>query len=272
MALFDDYYYLDYNKSSITYNLTAGQNYYIAVYCPDDETGQPYKYYNDYISEKPEYTLEIVNPEEQNVLNFSPVVGYTYIYDNNHESIRRENIVNISDSEVDGRSWIMTNRNLRPGHYIIFSSHNNETCYDHYYDPPNQELWGTGDEIYLDALLTSHNGATVTLNEAGYWTDVGNGESWSAIQAFSDYYMENIQEVELLCGEAFGFETEYKHNRVYQSINRQNQKVVIDFNNQNSNWLSSAIQEMYSYNYINLCEEGRPLFFIADITIEGNSN
>ena len=214
------------------------------------------------------YSFTISVPDDE-ALVFAPDRSATFIYDNNHESIRRENVVNISDSEVSGRSWLMTNRNLKPGKYIIFSSHNNETYYDHYYDTNMND---NNYSIYIDALITSHNGATVTLNNAGYWSASGKSLSWSAIQAFSDFSGEDINELELAEGESMGHTTIYKKANPYPAETRTNQEVELVFDSSNDCWLSSGIQSMYSNEYIESCDESEPLFFIAEITVNGDES
>jgi hypothetical protein len=262
------------------YNIRKGEVVYINAY------GEPQ---NNFIF-KVEYY-------DDGSLVLAPNREGTYIYDNNHEALSQENVVNLTDEELNGRSWIMTNRNLKPGKYIIFASHNNETIFKTYADKFIHD--NTDDEsiqnaikvepfnIYLDAQITSNNGAKVTLENAGYWVstnktlpDVSTNpptlESWAAINAFADYTGETIEQIEVKDHVLNGENMQYKVGYPYKPHQRKKNNVQLQFEN-NQCWLSQGLEEMYEriYDdqiYLDVCTIGERVFFVAELTVEGNSS
>ena len=226
--------------------------------------------------------------DDGGALVFAPDRSGTYIFDNNHESLRKENVVNLPNSEIADKSWIMSNTDLKPGKYVIFSSHNNETCYDHYYDPEDKSKEGSGVKIYIDALIHSYNGAKVTLNNAGYWASSGKfykdenpdnddeatietEESWAAMQAFADYSEEAIKEKKIKSHSLGNDEIKYRAGHTYSPNTRVNNNIQLSFQN-NQCWLSEGIETMYGDGYIKPTAESNVAFMVVELTVEGNEN
>lgn len=252
------------------YNIKKGEAVYIDAY------GEPQNNF--------EFKVEYY---DDGSIVLAPDRSGTYIYDNNHEALRKENVVNLPDSEISDKSWIMSNKNLKPGKYIIFSSHNNETCYDHYYDPEDESKWESGIDIYLDAQITSHNNAKVTLNNAGYWVSaertysdgaVGTpeeeknrtNESWAAIKAYADYTQTQIEQIRVEAHNINGDDIQYKAGHIYEPDLRKNNTVPLSFEN-NQCWLSQGIENMYGYEYIEPSTNSQRVFLVAELTIEGSN-
>ena len=128
-------------------------------------------------------------------LQFEKNKDVKYIYCNNHEALRKENVVNLPESEMSDKSWIMSLTDLEAGKYVMFVSHLNETSYDRYSDGYSQNAKSDYIDIVVDALFTSRKGAKVKVNRGGYYATSGVDESVSCLKAFADYLCEPIKEL-----------------------------------------------------------------------------
>lgn len=251
------------------YNIKKGEAVYIDAY------GEPQ---NNFVF-KVEYY-------DDGSIVLAPDRSGTYIYDNNHEALSQENVVNLTDEEVSGRSWIMSNKNLKPGKYVIFASHNNETVFKNYKDKflfeetEDSSIKVDPFSIYLDAQITSNNGAKVTLENAGYWVSTGKDlsireidkeESWSAIQAYADYTQTPIEQIPIAEHKIDDKDILGKIDYTYMNTYRNKDSVQLSFSD-NKCWLSQGIEEMYNDEYIKSAGDSGRLFFVAELTVEGNND
>lgn len=230
--------------SSITHCFEMDADYYLGVYGPPDG----------------EYTVGVSVGDDD--LKFTPQDGVTYIFCNNHETIRKENVVNLTDAELSGRSWLMSLRDLPPGRYVLFASHNNETMYDTYASNTNNFK---AFDIFVDVLFTRYGGAGVTIDNYGYWGGDGELASWSAMQAWADYLGEDILELAHGREELRGQMTVYRPDLPYYASGAAAKPLVFD--NHGQAWLGSCYAEAPVSTAPSM-----PVFLMAAFTVTGDGN
>ena len=144
-------------------------------------------------------------------LVFEEQGGGTFIYCNNHEGIRQQDLSTRAEYN-DGYTptLIMNNPNLGVGNYTMFIYHSNHT----------------GFNIELDAQFFSNN-AEVTIKSIGFETP-NAGESWACLQSWADY--KNMEIRPLLGGAS------------YEPTSFTERDMVLN-TNQSVDWLSNYISD-----------------------------
>lgn len=221
--------------------------YYLGVYTRSFEE----------IAENPAYQISIRGTERD--IRFQGVGGGRYIYCNNHEAIRKENVINLTNREITNRSFLMSLTDLKPGKYVIFASHNNDTDYDSY---GNQTKSNPGFDLFLDAIIQRRGGANVTVERCGYWTKDEPNESWVAMKAWADYYGVNIRELPYQPEELNGKTTAIRTGGQYYAQPYRPRPLAFDA--QNQAWLTTALDQAPLP-----CAPNQPVFFIAAFTVTG---
>lgn len=124
-------------------------------------------------------------------LNFKPQGDGVFIYENNIESVTREDL---SDTSNPNPSYIMKNTNLKPGKYSVFITNLNFTGLK----DENGEIAEKGFSIELDGLFETDDKAVVKITSLGFEmpgvkTLYSNAnkqkyeDSWSCLGAWSTY-------------------------------------------------------------------------------------
>lgn len=191
-------------------------------------------------------------------LRFEKNGDVTYIYCNNHESIRQENIINLTDDQVSGRSFLMSMDRLKPGKYVMFVSHDNETAYKYYSDT---EMAANNFEIFLDARFQSMFGARVRIKRAGYWTMPEKRESWAAIPAWANFFGQDIYQIGMPAGESLGHSTLAKEPMMIPFMNYA--PTMMNFENGIA-WIGD-----YMPGKVEPCMTAKPVFMIAEFEVLG---
>lgn len=251
LALCDGYQFLDYNKQSLTYDLNAGQEYYIAVYCPDDETGQPYKYYNDYISEKPDYTLGCYSGSTENVLEFVPKTGGKYIYSNNREVV---DLYNLADSyNPNGSKLLFSQSELKTGTYTMMMTHRNETPYNLYLDVQ-----------FYDPNPNSNSKIKITKygdDRAG----IGHNKSWASMPGYAGYFGSPIGKVRKQVNDIDDEDDELTIS--YEGVNEKIKYPENYFITNNSIWLSTQYNNDIVQNRYPTLVKGELMYIMMEFEV-----
>lgn len=132
-------------------------------------------------------------------LNFRPYGMGTYIYENNIESIERENL---SDKSNPDAKYIMKNTSLKPGKYSVFITNLNNTGIK----DEDGKIIETGFSIEVDGLFESKSNAVIKITSLAFEMpnvktlySGGNEQkyedSWSCMDAWATYLKMPIYQV-----------------------------------------------------------------------------
>ncbi len=194
-------------------------------------------------------------------LRFEKNEDVTYIYCNNHESIRQENVINLTDSQLSGRSFLMSLDKLPSGKYVMFVSHDNETAYERYGD---KEMAESNFEIFLDARFQTMFGAQVRVKRAGYWTMPESRESWAALPAWANFFGQDIYQIGMAAGESLNRLTLPKDPLIIPFANYA--PTFMNFQNGIA-WIGD-----YLPGKVEPCMTAKPVFFIAEFEVLGGKD
>ncbi len=216
-------------------------------------------------------------------LEFHKNEGTTYLFVNNRESIRKENVVNISDAQAGGpRSWIASFKDLDPGRYVLYVGHLNETAYDRnsdaavdYSDPEWPAMADSAFPIVVDARISRKNSQTnVRVARASYWSSSNpknENQSWAGLQGWADYYQDNIFQM------ATGTETDAsgtpvtvkssdsrEHKFNYKDINSTSPGNRIVFDASNTGYLKDSFAAGTLYQ----CNPSNAMFMVVEFYVD----
>lgn len=108
-------------------------------------------------------------------IEFHNFGGGQYIYCNNIEFIRENNLSTVENPEA---SYMMNNENLQPGKYSVFFCFNNWTDFS----------------VEPDIEFKSDTGAVITIDSIGYYVPQGP-EYWDCVGTWADYFGIDIRPV-----------------------------------------------------------------------------
>ena len=128
---------------------------------------------------------------EPSALTFKPYGGGTFIYENNIESITREDL---SDTSNPNATYIMKNKNLKSGKYSVFITNLNFTGVKN----ENGEIVENGFSIEVDGLFETNSSAVIKITSLAFEMpevktlySKGNKQkyedSWSCMEAWATY-------------------------------------------------------------------------------------
>ena len=168
-------------------------------------------------------------------LIFTPQGDGAYIFSNNPETIKTDDIANGKGE----RNWLMRNPGLGSGKYTLAMYHHTELGY----------------ELTVDAEFYSQAGANITVTNIGVQRP--DSEQWASIDGYADYcWITNGRDINT--SGAYGRRSSYNLPKTYY---RQGDRV----------WLSQIYRDVYETEYprIGGSAGAAPLFVMIDFTIDG---
>lgn len=154
--------------------------------------------------------IEVVGGVVPATLNFSPVGGGSYIYDNNPEFIYSDNL---ADSDK-GNTWLLEQQNVT-GRNVIFMTHS---------IPEQSNLFYNNVKYDIFIYNPSTEDATIIVEALGGQVSNDDATAWGGWRAFADYLGININTSDIIGNNRNSYYAGYTHHEL--PVNYRNNKEV----------------------------------------------